>query len=230
MTCVGRLASGIARSVTEYSLFPRLTLISLQENLWQINCPSLLSSGTGRGTFSAVGGLRSYISPTLLSRQESLLGTGSCPSPCRGAREHEGKFCERYHARKTAEFAVARMAEFLSRRRANRSWALLGRLSRFERMESGPCGLCPDFRRFGRGRDADSRGSGDRRSASQAGIACGEPRHFGCRGVPPHGASKTSDGICRTVPHRWFRSFSRAHSCSYHTRDCWGRCFRQAIW
>jgi len=28
----------------------------------------------------------------------------------------------------------------------------------------------------------------------------------------------------RTVPYRWFRSFSRAYSCSYHTRDCWGQC------
>src|SRR6267143_1629460 len=33
--------------------------------------------------------------------------------------------------------------------------------------KSGPCGLRPDFRRFGRGCDADSGVSGDRRSASQ---------------------------------------------------------------
>src|SRR5258707_2911362 len=51
------------------------------------------------------------------------------------------------------------MVELFSRRRANRSRAFLGRLSCFEWMESGPCGLCPDFRRFGRGRDADSGGA-----------------------------------------------------------------------
>ena len=31
--------------------------------------------------------------------------------------------------------------------------------------------------------------------------------------------------VFRTVPYRRFRRFSSAHSCSDHTRDCWGRCF-----
>src|SRR5258707_15164175 len=92
-----------------------------------------------------------------------------------GTQEHEGKFCERYHARKTSEFAVARMVELFSRRRPNRSRAFLGRLSCFERLESGPCGLCPDSRRVGRGRDADSGGSGEWRSASQTDRAGGGP-------------------------------------------------------
>src|SRR6266404_2585071 len=72
------------------------------------------------------------------------------------------------------------MAELFSRRRANRPRTFLGRLSCFERMESGPCGLRADVRRFGGGRDPDSGGSGDRRSAPQTGIAWGEPRRFSC--------------------------------------------------
>src|ERR1700691_2374045 len=129
-------------------------------------------------------------------------------------------FCERYGTRKTEERASTRMAELLSRRRADRSRSILGCLSCFEWMESAQCGLCADFRRVGRGRDADSRRSGHRRSPSQADVTRGKPWFFGCWRLPAYGASEPLEGLFRAVSYRQFRTVSRAHSRSNHTWDC----------
>src|SRR5260221_6183731 len=113
--------------------------------------------------------------------------TGNCKLG--RVKKHERRFGEQSPARTAAEFAIAPMAELFSRRRANRSRAFLGRLSRFERMAAGPRGFCPDLWRFGYCRDADSGRSGDRRTASQTDAAGDVSRSAGCLGVPPDGES-----------------------------------------
>jgi hypothetical protein len=75
--------------------------------------------------------------------------------------------CERYVTRETADDAVrAGLNFFLAdvRNGLGRSWAAYLAASGWN---PGPSGLCIDFRRMGRRRDADSRGSGHRHSSSQ---------------------------------------------------------------